>query len=143
MRRSPAHRVAPVLDCTDNQRGRSMRKTMIAQAVAMALTFSAATALAAPVVPLKKADSLLAVDANRAAVIDGIVTKWGVTLAQSGISETTLRETLEGLRADQLFAASLAYSLSGFYETLEGALLSFDSVKTKDQLESRSLGATS
>ena len=57
-----------------------MNRKLIAQAIALALAFPAATVVAAPPSLLNKADSLLAVDGNRAAVIDGIVTKWGTAL---------------------------------------------------------------
>src|SRR6185312_16269633 len=42
----------------------------------------------------------------------------------------SLRHTLEGMRADQLLAASLANSLSGFYETLDNGLASTTKAKS-------------
>ena len=107
-----------------------MRQKLIAHAVALALAFPAAAVLAAPV-SHPKADSLLAIDANRAAVIDGIVTKWGKALEKSGVAATDLREMLQGLRADRLLAASLAGSLSGLYDTLETALSTSTRTQTK------------
>src|ERR1043165_5917961 len=70
--------------------------------------FAQATSRASP-------DALLAVDQNRATVIDRIVADWGPALAKTnaGIDATQLRHLLEGMRADHLLAASLAGSVDG------------------------------
>jgi len=98
-----------------------MKQKMIVHAVALALALPATTAFATDSVH-SKADSLLAVDSNRAALIDGIVQKWGSELKAVGVSSQELRVTLEGLRADHLLAASLAGSLSGLYDLLDTGL---------------------
>src|SRR4051812_31295442 len=58
---------------------------------------------------------LLAIDRNRATVVERIVVQWGDALANAGtgISAEQLREMLLGMRADHLFAASLAGNLEG------------------------------
>jgi hypothetical protein len=68
--------------------------------------------------------ALLAVDQNRATVIDRIVADWGEALvkANAGINAVQLRTLLDGMRADHLLAASLAGSLDGLREVLGGAL---------------------
>ena len=75
--------------------------------------------------------SLLAIDQNRATVIDRIVSDWGAPLEQSnaGITSAQLRTMLEGLRADHLLAASLAGSLAGLREVLADALASSDAAQ--------------
>ena len=68
--------------------------------------------------------ALLAVDQNRATVIDRIVADWGAALvkANAGIDASQLRSLLEAMRADHLLAASLAGSLDGLRQVLSGAL---------------------
>ena len=59
------------------------------------------------VAPLRiSANALLAIDQNRATVVDRIVANWGDALVQSGAGLTPyqLREVLNGLRADHLLA---------------------------------------
>ena len=107
-----------------------MRQKLIVHAVALALAFPAAAVVGGPV-QQHKADSLLAIDANRAAVIDGIVTKWGRALEMSGVDSATLRSTLQTLRADQLLAVTLAGSSSGLYDLLESALEATQTSTTK------------
>ena len=72
-----------------------------------------------------KPDPLLAVDRNRATVIERIVAEWGDPLERSpaGVDRRQLRAMLEALRADHLLAASLAGSLSGLRDTLSGSLV--------------------
>ena len=98
-----------------------MRQKLIVSAVALAVALPTATVLAEPVAQ-PKADSLLGVDSNRAAVIDGIVAQWGTELQKAGVSPESFRTTLEGLRADQLLSARLAGSLPGLYDVLDHAL---------------------
>jgi hypothetical protein len=66
------------------------------------------------------ADALLAIDQHRASVVERIVTTWGAPLAESSalVSVDELRTRLEGLRADQLLAASLAETLGGLRQTI-------------------------
>ncbi|HLX27867.1 MAG TPA: hypothetical protein VKV24_05190 [Casimicrobiaceae bacterium] len=98
-----------------------MRQKLIVSAVALAVALPTATVLAEPVAQ-PKADSLLGIDSNRAAVIDGIVAQWGTELQKAGVSPDSFRTTLEGLRADQLLSARLAGSLSGLYDVLDHAM---------------------
>jgi hypothetical protein len=98
-----------------------MRQKLIVHAVALALAFPAATLQAAPV-GRPKADSLLAIDSNRATVVDAIVGAWGKDLAMLGVAVGDLRATLYAMRADQLLAASLAGSASGLLDVLENSL---------------------
>ena len=64
------------------------------------------------------ADALLAIDQQRVSVVERIVTAWGPTLAKSNasVSMDELRTRLMGLRADRLFAASLAGTEDGLRE---------------------------
>ena len=82
----------------------------------------ASCALAADAAP----SPLLAVDRNRATVVERIVGEWGDALATSnaGMGREQLRAMLDGLRADHLLAASLAGSLSGLRDVLSNALVS-------------------
>jgi hypothetical protein len=59
------------------------------------------------------ADPLIAVEANRSAIVDRIVADHADTIAAMGSgAEASLRTALAGLRADQLLAASLVGSLA-------------------------------
>ena len=71
------------------------------------------------------ASALLAVDANRASLVDRIVSAWSLDLANrnTGIDAETLHTMLMGLRADDLLAASLAGSLEGLRQVLERAMV--------------------
>ena len=65
-------------------------------------------------------DALLAIDQQRASVIERIVDTWGAPLARSGahVSIDELRMRLQGLRADHLLAASLAGTLDTVREVI-------------------------
>ncbi len=65
-------------------------------------------------------DALLAIDQQRASVIERIVDTWGAPLARSSahVSIDELRTRLQGLRADHLLAASLAGTLDGLREVI-------------------------
>ncbi|MFO1303327.1 MAG: tail fiber domain-containing protein [Burkholderiales bacterium] len=67
---------------------------------------------------------LLAIDSNRSTVVERIVAQWGEALlrANAGIAGDQLREMLQGMRADQLLAASLAGSLDGLRNVVSGSL---------------------
>jgi hypothetical protein len=68
--------------------------------------------------PFANADALLAIDQHRASVVERIVAAWGPTLAKSSesVSIDELRSRLLALRADQLFAATLAGTEDGLRE---------------------------
>ena len=72
------------------------------------------------------ADALLAIDQHRATVIDRIVSQWGYDLAGSSakLNADQLRTMLNGLRADELLAASLAGTLDGLRNVLAIAVTS-------------------
>ena len=72
------------------------------------------------------ADALLAIDQHRSSIIEKIVSAWGPPLALSSaqIPIDELRMLLEGLRADQLLAASLAGTLNGMRDVLANAVTS-------------------
>ena len=67
---------------------------------------------------------LLSIDQNRNTVVDRVVDEWGDALeaAHAGVDKSQLRTLLEGLRADQLLAASLAGSLEGLRNVIANAL---------------------
>jgi hypothetical protein len=87
------------------------------------------TALCLDAVPARSqsrdaaADALLAIDLNRATVIDRIVMQWGGLLLPSGsvLDAAQLRTRLSGLRADRLLAASLAGTPQGLQQVLRQA----------------------
>ncbi len=79
----------------------------------------------------------LAVDRNRASIVDGIVDRFQeVTLTRQGhtgvLSEAALRVALNKLRADDLFSASLAGTYAGLVNVLAdaGALAGAEASKT-------------
>jgi len=94
------------------------------RSIAAAVCFTALGAAPAWAAPQTGPSALLAVDQNRATVIDRIVADWGAALvnANAGISAAQLRLLLEGMRADHLLAASLAGSLDGLRQVLGGAV---------------------
>lgn len=92
-----------------------MKKRLIVVAVSMALAGIAAAVNAAP--QDAKADPMLAVDLNRAAVIDQVVAGWRGTLTSD--HEKTLRQMLWSLRADRLAAVAMAPSIEGLSSVLQ------------------------
>ncbi|MFO1303332.1 MAG: hypothetical protein U1F54_06345 [Burkholderiales bacterium] len=74
---------------------------------------------------------LLAIDRNRATVVDRVVAQWGDELARSssGITQAQLREMLLAMRADQLLAASLVGNLEGLRNVVAAALVSEADIK--------------
>jgi Chaperone of endosialidase len=90
-----------------------------------------ALALVAGVVPMQAMaatptpGSLLAIDQNRAAVVDKIVAERGPALIESGAGLTSdqLRAMLMQLRADQLLAAGMAGTLDGVRDVLARSLV--------------------
>ena len=79
------------------------------------------------------ANVLFTIDQNRATVVDRIADKWGSALAHApgGVTQTRLRELLNGLRADYLLAASLAGSLDGLRDTIANAVGTAGSIRAK------------
>ena len=92
-----------------------MKQKLIVRAVAMALALPIGAAWAAPTDRVKP-DSMLAVDMNRIAVINGIVANWKSQL--SAVQEKVLRDTLSTMRADRLMAASMAPSFEGLLSVM-------------------------
>lgn len=85
----------------------------------------------APTTPVRALpNALLSIDQNRTTVIERIVAEWGDELARSGVNAGQLRLVLEGMRADQLLAASLAGSLDGLLEVVAPALSDAPGVST-------------
>ncbi|MFO1303329.1 MAG: tail fiber domain-containing protein [Burkholderiales bacterium] len=84
---------------------------------------------------------LLAIDRNRATVVDRVVAQWGDELARSnaGITQAQLREMLLAMRADQLLAATLAGSLDGLRNVVSASLLPEAEVKPS-LLQAKALG---
>jgi hypothetical protein len=96
-------------------------KKLLSIGVAGALGLLCAPAFAGPVVNNNAveivgagaaADPLIAVEANRAAIINRLVAEHSDTLVDAGISEQVFRNALHSLRADQLLAASLVNSVA-------------------------------
>ena len=85
------------------------RKTLF---LAISLAFAgSAMGLAAAQSGDFRADPLLAIDMNRAAVVDQVIAGWrGKLFAEQ---EKTIRDALWALRADRLLAASVAPSIDG------------------------------
>ncbi|HLX28496.1 MAG TPA: tail fiber domain-containing protein [Casimicrobiaceae bacterium] len=90
--------------------------------------------------PPRAADALLAIDQQRASVVERIVEQWGPPLAKSSasIGIDDLRNHLMALRADQLLAASLTGTLDGLR-----SVLGVDAMPTPASVELKSLPAGS
>jgi hypothetical protein len=96
-------------------------KKLLSIGVAGALGLLCAPAFAGPVVNNNAveivgagaaADPLIAVEANRAAIINRLVVEHSDTLAAAGTSQESFRKALNSLRADQLLAVSLVNSVA-------------------------------
>ena len=87
------------------------------------------------------ADVLLAIDQHRAGVVERIVDTWSAPLAYSDAHVTIgeLRERLQALRADHLFAASLAGTLDSVREII-GADHILAATSKPDALQAKALG---
>ena len=85
----------------------------IGSSVVLVAVSTAAPVAAQPVE--STADALLAIDGNRASVVERIVATWGPELARSraNVAVDDLRASLFALRADHLLAASLAGTVEG------------------------------
>src|SRR5882757_9614702 len=95
-------------------------KKLLSIGVAGALGLLCAPALAGPVVNNNAveivgagaaSDPLIAVEANRAAIINRLVADHSDKLAAAGVSQESFRNALNSLRADQLLAARLVNSV--------------------------------
>ena len=104
------------------ERKSSTSKYMVGVCLQLACTRLVATPAVA--IELGAPSPLLAIDRNRATVVDRIVNQWGPSLATlvGGVAPAQLREMLQAMRSDQLLAASLAGSLEGLRRTLAGSL---------------------
>ena len=80
-----------------------------------------------------RADPLLAIDMNRAAVIDQVITGWRGKLAPE--QEKAVREALSTLRADRLLAVSAAPSVDGLLSVLKSAETTSAAAGAKVQLK--------
>lgn len=98
--------------------------------VTLGLAAIVTAASAAP--PVVKPDPLLAIDQNRATVVNRVVETWAEPLARStaGLTREQLGEMLAALRADHLMAASLAGSLEGLRDVLARSMVGDSSVAT-------------
>jgi len=93
------------------------RKTLF---LAISLAFAGSvTGLAAAQSGDFRADPLLAIDMNRAAVVDQVIAGWRGKLSPE--QEKTVRDALWALRADRLLAASVAPSIDGLLSVLKSA----------------------
>src|SRR5689334_16574912 len=99
-----------------NEENLRMKQKLIVRAVCLALALPAGMVIASPVTKAKP-DTLLAVDMNRSAIIDGVIANWKSQL--TSVQEKVLRDTLSTLRADRLMAASLAPSFDGLVAVLK------------------------
>ena len=100
-----------------------MKRKLLAQAISLALVGWTGVGMAATAEVSHQPNALLTIDQNRSVLVDRIVTTYGMRLEQSGsgVSQEQLRGLLQGLRADELLAASLAGSLSDLRSVLENA----------------------
>ena len=92
------------------------KKTLLSVGVAGAIGLMCVPVLAGPLVQNRAveivgagaaADPLIAVEANRAAIVNRLAVEHSDTLAAAGVSQEAFRHALRSLRADQLLAASL------------------------------------
>ena len=106
---------------------RALGGELVAWGSSLVLWVASASALAAGSVP---SNMLLTIDQNRAAVVDRIVGERGDAMLQSGagITPDQLRAMLMQLRADQLFAASIAGTLDGVRDVIARSLVGTDPI---------------
>ena len=107
--------------------------------VTLGLAAVVTAALAAP--PVVKPDPLLAIDQNRATVVNRVVETWAEPLARTtaGLTREQLGEMLAALRADHLMAASLAGSLEGLRDVLARSMAGTTPV-TAGRVRGKALG---
>ncbi len=112
--------------------------------VVVPIATAEATAVALAPTPHILPSPLLAVDQNRATVVDRIVAQWSEPLRQSGatLNAEQLRTLLAGLRSDHLLAASLAGTLDGLRDVIAHAVTATADVKA-NLLHTKALGDTS
>src|SRR5215471_17697644 len=89
--------------------------------VSVAIVLTAGIAAASEIVP----NPLLAIDQNRATVVERIVGQWSDALyaSNAGFGAAELRQMLSGMRSDHLLAASLAGTLDGLRDVVTKALI--------------------
>jgi len=99
---------------------------MLAAAPAVAADGTTIAAPGAMREPAVAPSPLVAIDRNRATIVERIAADWGDALSRSGagVDADQLRTLLAGLRADHLLAASLAGSLEGLRNVIANALTS-------------------
>src|SRR4051794_2947236 len=100
--------------------------------------------VATPLLAQTKADALLSIDEHRGTVIDRIMREAGdaVVRANAEFDAAQLRDMLNGLRADQLLAASLAGTGEGLRDVLAKAMLSADGAVSRALVPTKALGDT-
>jgi hypothetical protein len=83
----------------------------------------------------------LSIDQNRTTVVDRVVAAWGDALVavDVGLTKDELRTVLNGLRSDQLLAASLAGSLDGLRNVIANALTANAPI-AKSLVQTKALG---
>jgi len=98
-----------------------LQRKLLAVAISATLTMLATPAWSATAIQNRTvevtgagatSDALIAVEANRTAIINRLVREHSATLFASAIPESSFRNALSSLRADQLLAASLVSSFS-------------------------------
>ena len=115
-------------------------RCFVAASSAVALAMSSAAAQTAA--PRTAPNALLSIDQHRTTVIDRIVADWSAPLAKSsaGIDAAALRILLNGMRADQLLAASLAGTVDGLRQVIAGSLGAHDAALGKAAAGVKALG---
>lgn len=108
-----------------------MKRKTLFLAISLALAGHAGAAMARS--GDLRADPLLAIDMNRAAVIDQVIAGWRGKLAPE--QEKAVREALSVLRADRLLAASVAPSVDGLLSVLKSAETTSAAAGAKVQLK--------
>jgi len=106
------------------------RRNLVSIGVAAALGFAGVHAIAAPGVQNRAlevvgagavSDPLIALEANRAAIVNRLVADHADALRANGIDAAAFRTALTSLRADQLLAASLVNSIQEVTEIVSQA----------------------
>ena len=101
-----------VLPCRFNAVSASMPRSLrLRSATLVAALFAATVAVSATAAVRPAPDSLLAVDMNRSVVVEGIMSTWSKEI--SAAERASIISHLNGLRADDLLAASVAGSFEG------------------------------
>ncbi|HEY3555588.1 MAG TPA: tail fiber domain-containing protein, partial [Casimicrobiaceae bacterium] len=120
----------------------SMRRLCRTFPIVFIAALTAAPALAQP--QYGAADALLAIDQNRASVVERVVTNWGPAFARSpaAVRVDELRQSLLTLRADRLLAASLAGTMDGVRNAVGLDESAPPSVDRKPAAQEKAVGET-